>query len=219
MLIQQRKINVFQLLAKAADRSHNGPTGCAMGHAGMFRNLAKYFRRRARDISRFRVAQHGATAVEFALIAPAFLATLIAVLETTLFLFAQQTLQTAAVQAGRLFMTGSDQNAGTTQSQFASQICTASFKTMFNCNNLMVNVQNYSDFSAANASAPTLTYNSNGTVSNTWSYSPGTPGQVMVVQLIYQWQVFPGPLGFTLANLANGSAEIMGVTAFRVEPY
>jgi len=184
----------------------------------MFQNLAKYLRRRARDISRFCFAQHGTTAVEFALIAPIFLGLLIAVLETTLFLFAQADLQTATAQAGRLFMTGSAQNSGTTQSQFESAIC-PTIQALFNCNNLMVNVQNYSDFSSASTSAPTLTYNSNGTVSNSWSYSPGTPGEVMVVQLIYQWPVVGGPLGFTLANLANGSVEMMGVTAFRVEPY
>jgi len=184
----------------------------------MFQNLAKYLRRRARDISRFCFARHGTTAVEFALIAPIFLGLLIAVLETTLFLFAQADLQTAAAQAGRLFMTGSAQNSGTTQSQFESAIC-PTIQALFNCNNLMVNVQNYSDFSSASASAPTLTYNSNGTVSNSWSYSPGTPGEVMVVQLIYQWPVVGGPLGFKLANLANGSVEMMGVTAFRVEPY
>jgi hypothetical protein len=41
----------------------------------------------------------------------------------------------------------------------------------------------------------------------------------MVVQLIYQWSVVGGPLGFILSNLPNGSAEVMGISAFRVEPY
>jgi hypothetical protein len=83
----------------------------------------------------------------------------------------------------------------------------------------MVNVQSYADFAAANTSSPTLTYNANGTVANSWSYTSGAPGQVMVVQLIYQWSVVGGPLGFILSNLPNGSAEVMGISAFRVEPY
>jgi hypothetical protein len=41
----------------------------------------------------------------------------------------------------------------------------------------------------------------------------------MVVQLVYQWSVISGPLGFVLSNLPNGAAEIVGVTAFMVEPY
>ena len=184
----------------------------------MLRRLPKYLCCGARALAGFCRARRGATVVEFALIAPVFLATLIAILQTTLFRFAQQTLQNAATQAGRLFMTGQAQNSGTTQTQFASTICPM-VQPLFNCNALMVNVQNYSNFSGANASAPTLTFNAQGQVSNSWSYSPGTPGQVMVVQLIYQWPLVGGPLGYALANLGNGNTEMMGVTSFRVEPY
>jgi Flp pilus assembly protein TadG len=143
---------------------------------------------------------------------------LIAILETTLFLFAQQNLQTAVMQAGRLFMTGSAQNSAMTQSQFLNTVC-PTVQALFNCNNLMINVQSYQDFASANASAPTLTYNGQAQVTNNWSYSPGAPGQVMVVQLIYQWPVISGPLGFSLSNLPGSAIEMMGVTAFRVEPY
>jgi len=182
----------------------------------MFRKLAKYFRRRARDVSRFRVAQQGATAVEFALVAPALIGTLVAIFEVTLFLFAQQTLQTAAVQAGRIFMTGSAQNSGLTQAQFASQVCPL-VSALLNCNNLLINVANYTSFSAASTAAPTL-YNAQGKL-NTGSYSTGSPGQVMVVQIAYPWPIVGATLGFALPNLGNGTTEIMGVSAFRVEPY
>jgi Flp pilus assembly protein TadG len=92
----------------------------------MAENLAKYFERWTRAICRFRVAQRGATAVEFALIAPAFLAVLIAVLQTAVFLFAKAYLQTAAVQAGRLFMTGQAQTYS--QSTFKTQVCQNIFR-------------------------------------------------------------------------------------------
>jgi Flp pilus assembly protein TadG len=181
----------------------------------MLRNLAKYVRR---DISRFCVARRGATAVEFAIIAPAFIAMLFAVIQTTLFLFAQQVLQNAADQAGRLFMTGSAQTAGLTQAQFLADVCPL-VKALFTCSNIMVNVQSSASFSGVSASAPTLTYNANGTVSNTWSYSTGTQGEIMVVQLIYQWPIVGMPIRNVLSNLGNGTTEMMGVTAFRVEPY
>lgn len=184
----------------------------------MLRNLAEDFRRRARDIPRFLSGGGGATAVEFALIAPPFLATLIAILEVTIFLFAQQVLQNAAVEAGRLFMTGQAQNSNTTQAQFQNDVCPM-ISVIFTCSSLMVNVQSYADFSGANTSEPTLTFNAQGQVTNTWSYAPGTPGQVMVVQLIYQWPIVGGPLGYVLSALGNGHAEMMGITAFRVEPY
>src|SRR5579863_3728233 len=76
------------------------PGGRQMGRATMVRSFVKNLRRCAEEAARFRRSREGTTAVEFALIAPAFLATLIAVLQTCVFVFAQQTLQTAAMQAG-----------------------------------------------------------------------------------------------------------------------
>jgi len=184
----------------------------------MFRNCASYFQRLAKEICRFSCAHRAATAVEFALIAPPFLATLLAIFEVTLFLFAQQVLQNAAVEAGRLFMTGQAQNGNTTQSQFQTDVCPM-VSALFTCSAVMVNVQTYSNFASASASAPTLTFNGQGQVTNTWSYNTGTPGDVMVVQLIYQWPIVSGPFGYVLPNLGNGHVEMMGVSAFRVEPY
>ena len=42
---------------------------------------------------------------------------------------------------------------------------------------------------------------------------------VDIVRLIYQWSVVGGPLGFMLSNLPNGYSEMMGISAFRAEPY
>ena len=179
----------------------------------MVLNLAKLFRR---NVRRFRDAQHGATAVEFAMIAPAFIGVFIALFETTLFLFAQANLQYAAMEAGRLFMTGQAQNGNMTAAQFKSAVCPM-VNAIFDCSNLVINVQNSSSFSNASTSAPQL-YNAQGQLSS-GAFSPGNPGDVMVVQLAYPWSVFTGPLGFTLSNQANGTAEVMGITAFRVEPY
>jgi Flp pilus assembly protein TadG len=185
----------------------------------MFRSLPKYLQRLARKVSRFACTEKGTTAVEFALIAPPFLATLIAILEVTLFLFAQMALQNAAVEAARYFLTGQAQNASPpwTASQIVTKVCPP---VLFNCSNLFISVQNYTSFAGANTSTPSM-YNGSGQAltQSGYTYDPGTPGEVMVVQLVYAWPVFPAPLGFSLANLQNGTAEIMGVSAFRVEPY
>jgi Flp pilus assembly protein TadG len=183
---------------------------------GMLRILVQYSRRRARDIARFCVARHGATAVEFALIAPIFLGVLIALFQTAVFLFAQVTLQTAAVQAGRYFMTGQAQNGAWTATTIQNKIC-PQIQALFTCANVIVVAQNYASFAAANTSEPQL-YNSGQPVT-TFAFDPGTPGEVMVVQLVYKWSVVSGPLGFVLSNLPNNAAEIVGVTAIRVEPY
>jgi Flp pilus assembly protein TadG len=186
---------------------------------GMFRNLSRYLRRSARPVARFCLSRGGTTAVEFAFIAPPFLALLIAILQMASFLFAQQALQTAVVAAGRLILTGQVQNAGLTQSQFQTNDVCPLLPALFTCSNLYVNVQTYNNFSGASTTIPSLTISSSGTVSSTGSYSLGGPGEVMVLQLIYPWKVITGPLGAILPNFSNGYTEIMGITAFRVEPY
>jgi Flp pilus assembly protein TadG len=171
------------------------------------------------QLSRLCRARQGATAVEFALIAPIFLATVIAIFEVAIFLFAQQYLQTAAAEVGRQFMTGQAQASGQNEQQFIQNVICPKIQTLFDCSLVMVNVQSYSSFTSANSAEPVLTYNAQGQVTNTWAYNPGNPGDVMVVQLIYQWPIVAGPFGYVLSNLGNGKTEVMGVAAFRVEPY
>jgi Flp pilus assembly protein TadG len=187
------------------------------GAVGMLKYPAQWSRRCMRHFLRFSRARQAATAVEFALIAPAFLAVLLAVLQTAIFLFAQQSLQNAAMQAGRLFMTGQAQ--GDSQSAFRNLVCSNYLPSIFTCGNLVVVVQSASSFSGLTTSAPSLYSNGQQIPVTSFAYSPGTPGQVMVVQLVYPWSVFGGPLGFSLANLPGGAAEMMGTSAFRVEPY
>jgi Flp pilus assembly protein TadG len=188
----------------------------------MSRKLIAYLRRHGRNVSRFRHAGGGATAVEFAMIAPVFLATLIAILEISYYLFAQQTLQTAAVELGRQFMT----NQGPTQNNTVnangqlvsgSSICNI-IEPLLSCGSVVVNVQSYQDWQSANTSMPSL-YGGGGCTANTsWNYAAGTPGQVVVIQLMYSLQIVTGPLGFALSNSCNGAMQVMGVTAIRVEP-
>ena len=180
----------------------------------MRRSLVSCFRRSAREIRRFCSVREAATAVEFALIAPAFIATLVAVIQTCIFLFAQMALQNAAMEAGRYFMTGQAQNNGWTAATISSKVCPSA---LFSCAKMIVVVQSAASFAAANTAAPQLY--ANGQPVTTWAYDAGTPGQVMVVQLVYPWSVVGGPLGYALSNLPNGAAEMMGVSAFRVEPY
>jgi Flp pilus assembly protein TadG len=186
---------------------------------GMFRNLSRHLRRRTRTVARFCLSRGGTTAVEFAFIAPPFLALLIAILQLASFLFAQQALQTATTAAGRLILTGQVQNANLTQTLFKTNDVCPLLPALFTCSNLYVNVQSYNDFGAASTTIPTLSISSSGTVSSTGAYSLGGPGEVMVLQLVYPWKIITGPLGALLPNFSNGYSEIMGITAFRVEPY
>jgi Flp pilus assembly protein TadG len=174
--------------------------------------------RQLRSCKSFIRSDDGATAVEFALVAAPFLALLMALFQTALVFFAGRVLDETVEQASRTIMTGQAQTSGMTQSQFATWVCSNTI-SLFNCNNFMINVQNYSSFASASTATPTLTFNGSGNVTNSWSYNLGNPGDIVVVQVMYQWPVVLGPLSFTLANLSNGNRLLMSSAAFKNEPY
>jgi len=184
----------------------------------MVQALQRYCRRRVRALKRFARSHDGATAVEFALIAPAFIALVVAMFQVAVYLFVQQSLQNAATSAGRLFLTGQAQTWS--QTTFKNYVCNNFLPSMFSCNSLVVIVQPYSDFASADTSTPAL-YDGSGNPLTTFPYSPGVQGQIMVVQLVYKWSVVSGPLGFNIstAGLPSGLKEMVGVAAFKVEPY
>ena len=76
----------------------------------------------------------------------------------------------------------------------------------------MINVQNYSSFSSANTAPPTLTFNSQGQVTNQWSYNTGSANDIArCAGDVSMADRVRGPLGFDLANLPNGSRLLVFV--------
>ena len=166
----------------------------------------------------------GATAVEFGLVAAPFLALLVAMVQASLVFFAQRVLDEVTEEASRYIMTGQAQQGGVTQTGFKTYVCTgantsALVSALFTCSNIMVNVQNYTSFASASTATPTLTFNPNGSVSNTWSYNTGNPGDIIVMQVMYQWPIVLGPLSMNLSNLSNGNRLLISTVVFKSEPY
>jgi len=194
------------------------PIGQDTDELVMMAKIAEYVRRRARTIVRFGRAEAGTTAVEFAIIGPAFIATLVAVFQVCIFLTAQMAIQNAAVEAGRLFMTGQAQNNGWSASTVVTKVCPTA---LFTCANMYIVVQNYASFSAANTSAPAMYNGTTALNQSNYAYdlTTTTASDVAVVQLLYAWPVVAAPLGFNISNLPNNQTELMGVSAFKVEPY
>jgi Flp pilus assembly protein TadG len=160
----------------------------------------------------------GSTAVEFALVGAPFIALLVALIQTFLVFFAQQLLETVVTESSRIILTGQAQAQNLTQAQFANVVC-SNVVILFNCNNLMIDVQVAGSWSSANTGTPTLTFDGNGNVTNTWQFNPGNQGDIVIVRVMYQWPVFLGPLGFNLSNLSNGNRLIMASTAFKNEAF
>ena len=175
-------------------------------------------RRRSAMAAGFARRDDGAAALEFAIVAAPFIALLLATVQTTLAFFAGQVLESAVADSSREILTGSAQNASLTQAGFATAVC-GKIQALFNCNNLMIDVQTANSFAAANTSMPTLTFNGSGNVTNSWSFQPGSPGDIVVMRVMYQWPVFLGPLGLSLSNESNGKLQLMATAVFKNEPY
>ena len=196
-------------------------------HAAFWQKLARSARLRANRSPadrKFVRCNRGAAAIEFALIAAPFLALLAALFQTALVFFAGRVLDEITEEASRYILTGRAQQSSMTQAGFATYVCTGTntatlVSTLFNCSNFLINVQNYNSFASASTAAPNITYNAQGQVNNTWSYTPGNPGDIVVVQVMYQWPIVLGPLGFNLSNLSNGKRLLVSTAVFKSEPY
>jgi Flp pilus assembly protein TadG len=188
--------------------------------------------RRARQL----LADDQATAaLEFAILAPAFIALLLAILNTVMIYLAQEALETAAESAARLLLTGqvqtfqyysgSTQNTGMTATQFENAICgtlsysaTANASTqttwgngtllppLLSCSNLYVNVAPASSFSSVSTTPVTLSVDDQGNITGTsFSTSTGTTTQNQVLAVQLLY-LWPTVTGPLGLNMSNTSA-------------
>lgn len=158
----------------------------------------------------------GAAAVEFALVVTPFLALIFAIIESAVVFFASQVLETAVYDSARLIMTGQAQTAGLSQAQFKQQVCSRIYG-LFDCaGGIFVDVKSYPSFAAVNITNP---IDANKDFVNNFTYSPGNPGDIVVVRLFYQYPVYVSLLGLNLADINGGKRLIAATAAFRNEPY
>lgn len=164
---------------------------------------------------RFQSHEGGATAVEFGLVALPFFALLYAILVTGLVFFAEEVLQTATTDASRLIMTGQAQSENLNAAQFQKYVCSR-VVALFKCSGIYVNVQTFKSFSSMSMLNPLQNGNFNAGAMN---YDTGGPGDIVLIQVFYQWPEYIGPLGYNLTNM-NGNYRLLQATAvFRNEPY
>jgi len=171
---------------------------------------------RIKTVRRFARGDDGIAAVEFGIVAAPFLALMFAIMETAIVFFASQTLETAVADSARLIMTGQAQQSSFTQQQFKNAVC-AKILGLFDCaNGIKIDVKTYSSFSSIGTAKP---IDANGNLLTNFGYTPGKPGDIVVVRLMYEWPIYVSLLGFNLADMSGGKRLIIATAAFRNEPY
>lgn len=171
-----------------------------------------------RPLRRLVRERRATTAVEFALILGPLLALLLGSLQTSLIFFANQALQSAAMNVGREIMTGVVQQGNMTQAAFQQAAC-AQLTSLFSCAGIMVDVQSASGYGSINTSPPTLTYGKNGAVTNAWSFQPGGADDVVIVRVMYNWPVYGASLIPGLADQPGSRRLLIGTSVFKNEPF
>jgi Flp pilus assembly protein TadG len=166
----------------------------------------------ARDFAR---REDGGPASEFALTAPIFIAMIFATAQVAIIYLANAYLETAAEDAARLVFTN-QATSMTTVSQFQTALCN-NLTALFTCSNVMINLAPATSTTSISTAAPT--FNSNGTLANSLTYQLPVPGQIGVLQVLYQWPVIGVPLGISFGNLGNGTYLMMSTQVFVVEPH
>ncbi|MGD0565684.1 MAG: TadE/TadG family type IV pilus assembly protein [Roseiarcus sp.] len=156
--------------------------------------------------------QDGGPATEFALIVPFFIVTMLATVQTAVIYLANAYLETAAEDAARLVLT--NQTGSMTAAQFQTALCN-NITALFTCSNIMVSLSPATSTTSISTAAPT--FNANGTLANSLPYTQPVPGQIAVLQVLYQWPVIGLPLGWNFANLGNGTYLMMSTQVFMVE--
>lgn len=151
----------------------------------------------------------GAAAIEFAIVAPVFLAALIAMFDVGMMLVAQNALDAAASRAGQFGLTGRD-SPGLTRGEAIEQAVKDTVKAysggIVDPNKLTISVSAYGDLSAVGKPEPLINdANGNGTWdpgdsyfdingNKQWDADQGTsnsfglPGQAVRYEVRYDWQ-------------------------------
>jgi Flp pilus assembly protein TadG len=179
-------------------------------------------------LRRFRRSRRGSAAVEFALVAPVFFALLFAIIESAIFFFASQVLETVTQDSARVLMTGQAQTslvctdpasgapAPCTPGTFHNYVC-SQIPGLFNCTDLYVDVESYPAFT--NVVINNQIDGSGNFTAGNMQYSPGGACAIVVVRMFYQWPLYVTGFGFNISNLSGNKRLLVATAAFKNEPY
>ncbi|HVX76769.1 MAG TPA: TadE/TadG family type IV pilus assembly protein [Bradyrhizobium sp.] len=177
-------------------------------------------------LRRFRRNRHGSAAVEFALVAPMFFALLFAIIETGLFFFAGQVLETITQDSARVIQTGQAMTPGGVYATQTGPLSLADFKSnvvcpnipvLFSCDNISIDVEAYpSTWPVALSSQIDASGNF---ITSNLQFNLGGPCEIVVVRMFYQWPLVVTGLGYNISNLSGNKRLLYGTAAFRNEPY
>jgi Flp pilus assembly protein TadG len=157
---------------------------------------------------RFRTDRRGATALEFALIAPILFCSLFAIIEIGVMSIMSSSLDNAVAEVARRIRTNrEDAPAGV--DGFKTLVCARFGGGRQACaQHMSVSVQKFSHFSDAAAASPVND-----------AFDKGEAGDIIVVRVNYRWPLITPFLAAAFPHADGNQVVLAARTAFKNEPY
>jgi Flp pilus assembly protein TadG len=166
--------------------------------------------RSPRQARSFRKDQGGATAVEFALVAPLLCFALLSLVEVGMMGMMCSGLDNAVIEAARRIRTGRT-DGPTSASSFEDQICANMGGSSTACHTrLITSVQKFSQFSTAGATIATDPAN---------EFDKGAAGDIIIVKANYTWPLMTPFLATAFERSGPLSVTLSSRLAFKNEPF
>jgi Flp pilus assembly protein TadG len=166
--------------------------------------------------------QQGATAIEFALIAPVFFAFILGIVDICAYFFVAGQLQHGVIQAAREIRTGNVVGNNTaTRDAFRTAVCAEIVSGMVgSCStSLKVDVRAFNSYGTITLPA-TLDANGNGVIEDSeTSFDTGGASCPVIVRAYYNYSTIIPGLQYLLAGVVPSSTYITAAAAFRNEPF
>lgn len=169
---------------------------------------------------RLRLAGHegGATAIEFAMLAPVFFLLVFVIAELALVFIVEELMDRAVRDTARLVRTGQVHAAKMNKKEFHDALC-GNVIALVDCNSekdFYFDVTAYDSFAAVDLTPPV---NNGGNFKGGGKADFGGPNDIVVVRVYYQWPTSPVLGKWSLANMDNGRRLVGSMAAFRNEPF
>lgn len=170
-----------------------------------------------RKVRLFGRSEDGAAAVEFALVSIPFFVFVGAIFELTINFFVSSIMDHAIGDVAREIRTNQITPNTHTEQQFRDHICNKPQMVLFNCADLVIDVQNVATFDD-----PGVPRNPDGSVNSTgMGFNPGGVGSrsINILRVYYEWPTVMAFSNFTNDPMwSRGNRLIMSSEAFKLEP-
>jgi Flp pilus assembly protein TadG len=158
----------------------------------------------------FRRDERGATAIEFALVAPLLFFALLSLVEIGMLGMMVTSLDNSVIEVSRRIRTGRD-DGPTSMTTFKNQVCANMGGSTSACiSRLRISVQKYSTFGNANTAV---------TAAPNDTFDKGGPDDIVLVKADYTWPLMSPFIATAYQHAGPMSVVLSSRLAFKNEPY